>query len=129
VAFECACGLAGGEVPDPQGEVVGAGVPVKVLCHTAKTIHPRAAIAPEHSDQLLGHESATLGERVYLHHHGPSLVIAAAYETFMRRLLGDPPSEADDLPEAASGKRRSQLLWQARDADPVHSHGNAATPG
>ena len=52
---------------------------------------PRAGIAPEHSAQLLGHEAATLGERVYLHHHGPSLLRAAAlYETFVRELLGDP---------------------------------------
>ena|GEM_PF-1305151 len=70
----------------------GDRVPVKVLRHTAKTIHPRAGIAPEHSAQLLGHEAATLGERVYLHHHGPSLLRAAAlYESFVRELLGDPP--------------------------------------
>ncbi len=69
---------------------IGERVPVKVLRHTAKTLHPRAGIAPEHSAQLLGHEAQSLGERVYLHRHGPSLVEAAtAYESFVRRLLGD----------------------------------------
>src|SRR4051812_34970118 len=65
-------------------------IPVKALRHTAKTLHPRAGIAPEHSAQLLGHEAQSLGERVYLHRHGPSLAEAATkYETFVRRLLGD----------------------------------------
>lgn len=69
----------------------GERIPVKALRHTAKTCHPRAGIAPEHSAQLLGHEAASLGERVYLHRHGPSLVEAAAtYEAFVRQLLGDP---------------------------------------
>ena len=68
----------------------GERIPVKVLRHTAKTCHPRAGIAPEHSAQLLGHEAATLGERVYLHRHGPSLIEAAAtYEAFVRQLMGD----------------------------------------
>ena len=68
----------------------GERVPVKVLRHTAKTLHPRAGIAPEHSAQLLGHEAESLGERVYLHRHGPSLVEAAtSYEAFVRQLLGD----------------------------------------
>ena len=68
----------------------GERIPVKALRHTTKTCHPRAGIAPEHSAQLLGHEAATLGERVYLHRHGPSLTEAAAtYEAFVRQLLGD----------------------------------------
>jgi hypothetical protein len=68
----------------------GERVPVKTLRHTAKTLHPRAGIAPEHSAQLLGHEAESLGERVYLHRHDPSLVEAATvYETFVRQLLGD----------------------------------------
>jgi hypothetical protein len=75
----------------------GDRIPVKVLRHTAKTFHPRAGIASEHSAQLLGHEAATLGERVYLHHHGPSLVhAAAAYEHFVRQLLGDIPVRSAD---------------------------------
>jgi integrase len=78
----------------------GERIPVKALRHTAKTLHPRAGIAPEHSAQLLGHEAESLGERVYLHHHGPSLAEAATkYETFVRRLLGDfGPVEAKVLP-------------------------------
>jgi hypothetical protein len=78
----------------------GERIPVKALRHTAKTLHPRAGIAPEHSAQLLGHEAESLGERVYLHHHGPSLAEAAAgYEAFVRRLLGDfAPEEARVLP-------------------------------
>lgn len=65
-------------------------LPVKVTRHTIKTIHPRAGIVPDHSRQLLGHEAASLGDRVYLHRHGPSLSRAAAEaENFIRRLLGD----------------------------------------
>jgi integrase len=82
----------------------GDRVPVKVFRHTAKTIHPRAGIAPEHSAQLLGHEAATLGERVYLHHHGPSLVQAATiYERFVRQLLGGViPVRSGDTPAPPS---------------------------
>jgi hypothetical protein len=65
-------------------------VPVKATRHTIKTIHPRAGIVPDHSRQLLGHQAASLGDRVYLHQHGPSLSVAAATaETFVRRLMGD----------------------------------------
>jgi hypothetical protein len=77
---------------DPAGET-GDRIAVKVLRHTAKATHPRVGIAPEHSAQLLGHQAASLGERVYLHHHGLSLVKAAeAYENFVRQLLGDIPT-------------------------------------
>jgi hypothetical protein len=76
----------------------GDRIPVKALRHTAKTTHPRVGIAPEHSAQLLGHEAASLGERVYLHHHGPSLIkAAAAYEHFVRQLLGDIPTHSADI--------------------------------
>jgi integrase len=74
----------------------GERIPVKALRHTAKTCHPRAGIAPEHSAQLLGHEAASLGERVYLHRHGPTLIQAATtYEAFVRQLLGDFESLAE----------------------------------
>ena len=81
----------------------GERIPVKALRHTAKTLHPRAGIAPEHSAQLLGHEAESLGERVYLHRHGPSLAEAAAkYEALVRRLLGDfGPVETKVLPYRA----------------------------
>ena len=69
-------------------------VPVKATRHTIKTIHPRAGIAPDHSRQLLGHEAASLGDRVYLHQHGPSLSAAAATaEAYVRKLMGDLGSE------------------------------------
>jgi hypothetical protein len=65
-------------------------VPVKVTRHTIKTVHPRAGIAVDHSRQLLGHEAASLGDRVYLHQHGASLSEAAGKaEAFIRRLMGD----------------------------------------
>jgi hypothetical protein len=65
-------------------------VPVKALRHSIKTLHPRAGIAPDHSRQLLGHEAASLGDRVYLHQHGPSLAAAAAQaEEYVRQLMGD----------------------------------------
>ncbi len=65
-------------------------IPVKATRHTIKTIHPRTGIDPQHSRQLMGHEAASLGERVYLHQHGPSLSTAAAkVETFVRQLMGD----------------------------------------
>jgi hypothetical protein len=65
-------------------------IPVKATRHTIKTVHPRAGIAPDHSRQLLGHEAASLGDRVYLHQHGESLAKAAASaENFIRRLLSD----------------------------------------
>lgn len=65
-------------------------VPVKATRHTIKTIHPRAGIAPDYSRQLMGHEAAALGDRVYLHQHGPSLSEAAATaETYIRGLMGD----------------------------------------
>jgi hypothetical protein len=76
----------------------GERIAVKTLRHTAKTTHPRVGIAPEHSAQLLGHQAASLGERVYLHHHGPSLVkAAAAYEDFVRQLLGDIPTQSANI--------------------------------
>jgi hypothetical protein len=66
-------------------------IPVKALRHTIKTIHPRAGIAPDHSRQLLGHEAVGIGERVYLHQHGPSLSKAAARaEEYIRGLMGEP---------------------------------------
>jgi hypothetical protein len=65
-------------------------IPVKALRHTIKTIHPRAGIAPDHSRQLLGHEAVGIGERVYLHQHGPSLAKAAAKaEEYIRGLMGE----------------------------------------
>lgn len=65
-------------------------IPVKALRHTIKTIHPRAGIAPDHSRQLLGHEAVGIGERVYLHQHGPSLSRAAAKaEEYIRGLMGE----------------------------------------
>jgi hypothetical protein len=65
-------------------------VPVKVTRHTVKTIHPRAGIAADHSRQLLGHEAASLGDRVYLHQHGPSLAEAAKKaESYIRQIMGD----------------------------------------
>lgn len=79
-------------------EETGERIPVKTLRHTAKTTHPRVGIAPEHSAQLFGHEAASLEERVYLHHHGPSLVkAAAAYEHFVRQLLGDIPTHSANI--------------------------------
>jgi hypothetical protein len=67
-----------------------ARIPVKATRHTVKTIHPRAGIVPDHSRQLLGHEAASLGDRVYLHQHGPSLAAAAGVaEDYLRRLIGD----------------------------------------
>jgi hypothetical protein len=69
--------------------------PPKVWRHVARTNHVRAGIAPEHSEQLLGHRGRPITDTVYLHRHGPSLVRAAeTYELFIRRLLGDLPAEA-----------------------------------
>jgi integrase len=65
-------------------------VPVKATRHTLRTIIPRAGINPDHGRQLLGHEAASLGDRVYLHEHGPSLSQAAGKaEEYIRRLMGD----------------------------------------
>lgn len=70
-----------------EGEI---RVPVKAIRHTVKTIHPRARIVSDHSRQLLGHQATSLGDRVYLHEHGPSLSEAASKaEVFIRRLMGD----------------------------------------
>jgi len=66
--------------------------------------HVRVGIAPEHSEQLLGHRGRPITDTVYLHRHGPSLVHAAAiYELFIRRLLGDLPSEAKE-PASPTGQ-------------------------
>jgi integrase len=64
--------------------------PPKVWRHTARTNHVRAGIAPEHSEQLLGHRGRPITDTVYLHRHGPSLAQAAAiYERYVRGLLRD----------------------------------------
>ena len=78
--------------------------PPKVWRHVARTSHVRAGIAPEHSEQLLGHRGRPVTDTVYLHRHGPSLVRAATiYELFIRRLLGDLPSEAKE-PASPTGQ-------------------------
>jgi hypothetical protein len=98
----------------------GERVPVKVLRHTAKTLHPRAGIAPEHSAQLLGHEAESLGERVYLHHHGPSLVEAAtSYENFVRGLLGDLSAEKARVLRYRRGQGQLESSPRERGAPPV----------
>jgi hypothetical protein len=78
--------------------------PPKVWRHVSRTCHVRAGIAPEHSEQLLGHRGRPITDTVYLHRHGPSLVATAAtYELFIRRLLGDLPSEAmESAPDAGT---------------------------
>jgi len=68
-------------------------IPVKATRHTLRTILARAGVSPDHARQLLGHQAAYLGDRVYLHEHGASLCEAAAKaEAFIRRLMGDSES-------------------------------------
>ncbi|MEO6194014.1 MAG: hypothetical protein ABIS20_13470 [Thermoanaerobaculia bacterium] len=94
----------------------GLRIPVKALRHTIKTLHPRAGIAPDHSRQLLGHEAVGLGERVYLHQHGPSLSQAAGKtEDYVRRLMGDALTRAGHrIPQVWCGALPREALPLAR---------------